>query len=94
MSAARRLVRALEASAIAAGCVVRATATEERPWSSATFVGARHAITVSGKPLAALAAWLSGLPDAGLSVPGHVVAELVIFRRDDGAEIEALTLEA
>ena len=53
MSAARRLVRALETSAAAAGCAVRVTAAEERPWSSATFVGARHSVLVQGGPEAA-----------------------------------------
>ena len=92
MSAARRLARALEASAVAAGCAIRVTAARERPWSSATFVGTRHAVTLAGGPDAAT--WLAGLAGAALSVPGHVVAELLVHAVEGGAEIDALTLEA
>ena len=86
MSAARRLARALEASAAAAGCVVRVTSVRERPWSSATFIGAQHALVVEG---AGAAEWLAGVSAAALDVPGHVVAELIV----EGHTIEGLLLE-
>ena len=92
MSAGRRLARALEASAAAAGCAVRVTTSAEQPWASATFVGARHALAVEGGPEAA--DWLAGLAGAVLRVPGHLVAELLIRTVEGGAEVDALTLEA
>lgn len=90
MSAGRRLARALEASARAAGCRVAVASLGERPWSSATFVGARHVLTVAGEPAAAMADWLAGLADAVPVVPGHLVADLTV----NGRAIEALVLVA
>ena len=42
----------------------------------------------------ALAGWLEGLARAELSLPGHVVAEVVVERCPAGVRIDALTLEA
>lgn len=92
MSAGRRLIRALEASAAAAGCPLTVTAATEQPWSSATFVGARHRLTIQAG--GGLTAWLDRLAAAPPALPGHVVAELVINRVVGGAQLEALTLEA
>jgi hypothetical protein len=90
VSAARRLARALEASARAAGCRLALSGAIERPWASATFVGAHHALEVDGAPTEALLAWLAALPETAIAVPGHVVADLVVR----GSRVEALVLEA
>lgn len=92
MSAGRRLVRALEASAATSGCAVRVTVARERPWSSATFVGSRHTVVVECGPKAA--DWLAGLAETVLGMHGHLVVELVVRRTPPGAEIDALTVEA
>jgi hypothetical protein len=51
------------------------------PWASATFIGARHAITLllegedSGVRAQALAAIL---PESDFAIPGHIVADLSV----------------
>jgi hypothetical protein len=88
------LQRTLAASAAAAGCPVRVAAAGEAPWSSATFVGARHAITLEAEPSAAWAAWVDDLARGSLTIAGHVVAEMKVERRTSGVAVEVLTLEA
>lgn len=93
------LSRVIEQSAGVAGCPVRVAANGRRRWASATFSGARHAMTISAIPTAQFDRWLGGLADADLSVRGHLVADLKIMavRRSAeqlSADIEVLTLEA
>ncbi|WP_374944872.1 hypothetical protein [Sphingomonas sp.] len=94
MSAGTKLARALLATAAAAGCAVRIVSATERSWASATFVGARHALSVEGVDSAALDGWLSALHDADLVLPGHMVADVSVERCDGGARVTALTLVA
>lgn len=66
-------------------------------WASVTFTGARH-IVHCRIPQADLAAFASGLDVAEFTLPGHIVADIVIERTervDDSAviEIQALTVE-
>lgn len=91
------LMRAIVASAAAAGCVVEIAAAEERPWASATFVGARHRLTVDAAPSRAFDAWLAGLSDTELVMRGLIAAELTVERRDrcgdrDRAAVTVLAL--
>ncbi len=90
MSAGRRLQRALEASAREAGCALRIAEASERPWSSVTFAGTRHAMVLEG----AGKTWLDGLSGEALIVPGHVVAEFAVERTGERVWINALTLES
>lgn len=90
MSGARRLARALEASARDWGCTVRVRCDGERPWSAATYVGARHELVAMGAPAERFASWLAGLGDH-LAVPGHVVAEITAT---PAGRIAALMLDA
>jgi hypothetical protein len=94
MSAGAKLARALIAMARASGCAVRTGATSERPWASATFTGACHAIAIEAQPSPALDAWLDSLPEAEFAVPGHVVADVAVSRGAAGTTIAALMLEA
>ncbi|MCT2399450.1 hypothetical protein [Novosphingobium mangrovi (ex Huang et al. 2023)] len=53
----------------------------ERPWSSATFSGARHSIVVAfeGKDSMTQAeAYAAALPDHEFSIPGQIVADAAI----------------
>lgn len=97
--AATLLERALVANATQAGCAVAIDAPPPKPWASATFAGARHPLTLSAAASPALDAWLAGLPEAELALPGHLVVELVVeaVRREGAAvtvKIEALTVES
>lgn len=56
-------------------------ATSSRPWASATFIGARHSITLRiGGPdhVERAEAFASNLPDAQFSIYGHIVADACI----------------
>ena len=92
------LVRGLEADSHRANCPVRAIESTWTRWASATFNGARHALCVEADDSPALERWLTALPQAGLAMRGHLLAELVvrgISRADRMATIalEALTVE-
>ena len=68
-----RLVRALSASATAAGCETPCfVAGTSRPWASATFVGEHHRLTLTLAPPPAARRWLAALADAELAMHGHV----------------------
>jgi hypothetical protein len=72
-----------------------------RPWASATFTGARHsfALLLSGPDAAEQASRLGEeVSEVEFTLPGHLVADIAIVRRNDEAdgaaiEIEALTIE-
>ncbi len=94
-----RLVAALLALA---GDDTSLDAASLRPWRSATFIGAQHRLTLrlSGPDaLARVDRLANGLPEAELSLPGHIVADLVvdaIRTLDDGIvliDLAALTIE-
>lgn len=72
------------------------------PWASATFIGARHDVTVvlAGEDAVARAASLADmLPDAEFTIRGHLVADLAIEARqeeEDGSaslRLSILTIE-
>ncbi|KQS02375.1 hypothetical protein ASG11_13160 [Sphingomonas sp. Leaf357] len=68
-------------------------------WASATFVGARHAMTWTALPSPALDEWLADLPDAEFDLRGHLLADIdvvAVTRTATSVEIEmeALTVEA
>ena len=96
--AATLLERALLADAARAGLAVGVVAATSRRWASATFIGARHLLTLEGSWDDAVTAWLTDLADADLPLRGHLVADLIVAavaRTDTGftAAIEALTVE-
>lgn len=85
-------------SAARAGCTASITASGWRRWASATFVGARHSITIQLLPEAAADAWLAGLSEAGFVLRGNLVADLkvaAVRRATDAlaADLEILTVE-
>jgi hypothetical protein len=56
-------------------------AHSERPWASATFAGARHAISLSfagAESVAAGERLLDLLPDHEFDIPGHLVADATV----------------
>ena len=96
----RMLIKALEARAGGAPQATVAAARSEA-WASATFRGARHMIglRLAGDGAHDRAARLAGEIDAiEFELPGHLVADITVVGREDGAEgialqIEALTVE-
>lgn len=53
----------------------------ERTWSSATFAGARHTITMAFAGIEAIAqgeAFLAALPDHEFTIPGQLVADAAV----------------
>ncbi len=73
-----------------------------RPWCSATFIGAQHRLTFAiGDPDARIRAdrLAAALPEAELSLPNHIVADLTVdgVRQDaDGTvliDLAVLTVE-
>ena len=73
-----------------------------RPWCSATFVGAQHRFTLRlmGEDAAHQAGLLTDmLPEAEMTLPGHIVADMVVDAVRPGEQgamlmdIAALTIE-
>ncbi|GAA0673483.1 hypothetical protein FHT00_001542 [Sphingomonas insulae] len=87
------IARALAASAARHGVAIALRHVAERPWSSATFTGARLTLALDldgGDP----AGWLAALPEEDLPVPGHLVADLVVVAASaDRATLEVLLLD-
>lgn len=93
------LIRTLYRDSVAKGCPVEIIASDWVRWASATFVGARHALTWTALPSPALEEWLAGLPEAEFDLRGHLLADLNVMAvtrtaTSVGIEIEALTVEA
>lgn len=91
------LMKAIDADARRAGCAVTLARAASTRWSSATFIGARHELTVEAIDSPALDAWLDALPEAELPVRAQLVADLVVrgVTREAGVArvaIEALTV--
>ena len=71
-------------------------------WQSLTFVGERHSLTlkiVGDEPHRLMQRLTGGIEDAEFAIPGHLVADIVLWgeprEEDDGAvslTIEALTI--
>jgi hypothetical protein len=89
-----RLVRDLVARTDGAARLID---VRSRPWSSATFNGARHRIRLAVP--APAADWLGEqLGSIEFAIPGHIVADIMLTRRRTAdplteVEIEALTIE-
>ena len=98
IDAATLLERALIGNAATAGVAIDIAAATATRWASATFVGARHRLTIAGSYGATAATWLGGLAEADLPLRGHLVADLVVTEQAhaDGrftAIVEVLTVE-
>lgn len=93
------LVRTLYRDSVAKSCPMKIVGSDCVRWASATFVGARHAMTWTALPSPALDTWLAELPEAEFDLRGHLLADIdvVAITRTAtcvGIEIEALTVEA
>ncbi|URW75509.1 hypothetical protein M9980_13410 [Sphingomonas donggukensis] len=96
--AAVLLERTLIADAARSAVMLEVTAGKATRWASATFVGARHALTLSAARDLNADTWIGELEDAELPVRGHLVADVQVVRivRADGrvvADVEVLTVE-
>ena len=101
-AAASGLLRALLARAGVERDRILLTKIHSTDWQSLTFVGERHAIglRIGGLDAAAIATRVpQGIEDAEFTIPGHIVADVLITSppRDDGdgsisVELEALTI--
>lgn len=92
------LTRALVADAARTGCAIAITDSDWVRWSSATFSGARHRLTLSGAAGAALDTFLDALPEHEFVLRGQIVADVTVaaVRQAEGVAtvtIEALTVE-
>jgi hypothetical protein len=101
--AASGLLRGLIARAGAPGDRILLTDARSIDWQSLTFVGERHEIElrICGPDADTVADRLCDrLPDAEFAIPGQILADIAVRRRqraDDGSallSIEALTIEA
>jgi len=91
----RRLVRALRVSASEAGIDVLLVSATEHPWASATYVGARHQVTLGIPANPARHRWLAGLAEAELPMHGHIALPPAILSTDDERVLlEVVTLES
>jgi hypothetical protein len=100
--AAAGLLRALLARASVHRDRILLTDFRSSDWQSLTFVGERHRIQfrITGLDSAHIARTLTdGLEDAEFSIPGQIVADIVLIREpqrgDDGSttvDLEALTI--
>lgn len=93
-----RLWRALERSAAASGCIITLAGHSTAPWRSVTFCGGQHTIHLVADAGDVLRRWAAGLAEDRLTVPGHLLADLVVseFNTLSGRShfsIEALTVE-
>lgn len=76
--ATARIVRALIASAEKVGATLDLKSAEMTAWSSATYSGGRHMMTLTGPSSDALDAWLGALPQADLRIPQHLIVDLSV----------------
>ena len=90
--AATLLERRLRIAAEAAGVAVTVGESDWTRWASATFVGARHRLTVSGNG-DGFARWVAGLAEAELPLRGHLVADVVVAGRRVEAGVTVVALE-
>lgn len=88
------LQRALSRSADQAGCPIEWVTSDWERWASATFVGARHRLTLTLAEGAASENWLAGLDEAEVELRGHLLADLVVTGAEHGGGHIAVTLEA
>lgn len=93
------VTRAIIQQAAAAGVTIAIDRADWRRWSSATFSGAQHRLTIGGVSVPELRAWMTTLADADFAIRDHLVADLVIAGMRDcagrlEANIEILTVEA
>ncbi len=91
--AATLLERRLRIAAEAAGVTLTIPQSDWTRWASATFVGAKHRLTLASGDTG-FAAWLAALGEAELPLRGHLVADVAVLGVAGGeAEVEVLTVE-
>lgn len=94
-AAGPRLIRALRRAAADAGLDPLLLEASERPWASATYVGARHLVTFGIPASHARYHWLAALAETDLPMRGHVALPPAILSADDERVLlEVVTLES
>ncbi|ATY34529.1 hypothetical protein CVN68_09415 [Sphingomonas psychrotolerans] len=63
-------------------------------WASATFTGARHALTLTASPGPMLDHWLVGLSEVEFALRGYLVADIHVTRMRREGELVTVTIEA
>ena len=87
-------LRVLRTNAASYSVAITAIVMESRAWASALFVGSRLAIDVKGDEGSVLDEWLTALPEAELTWPGHFVASVdIVERNGNRATIDLLIVE-
>lgn len=92
--AATQLERALLAAATEAGCPIAIATADWTRWASATFTGARHALTLIAPPSPMLDCWLVGLSEAEFALRGYLVADIHVTRMTREGEVVTIAIEA
>ncbi|TGX54101.1 hypothetical protein E5A73_08235 [Sphingomonas gei] len=92
--AATQLERALVAAAAAAGCPIAITTSDWTRWASATFTGARHALTLRAGASPMLDYWLVGLDEAEFALRGYLVADITVIHVTRHGTTVTIALEA
>lgn len=87
-----RLAKALIVDAMAARVDCTIAEHRSRPWASATFIGAQHAVTLVAPRSPGLGGWVAALPDAELPLIGHVVGSVAVDTIEDDGVAVTLTL--
>ncbi|MDT8759676.1 hypothetical protein MZO42_13300 [Sphingomonas psychrotolerans] len=92
--AATQLERTLLAAAASAGCPVAVGSSDWTRWASATFTGARHAMTLTAGASPMLDSWLVGLSEAEFRLRGYLVADIQVVRMTRDGDVVTVAIEA
>ncbi|PKP91515.1 MAG: hypothetical protein CVT77_11935 [Alphaproteobacteria bacterium HGW-Alphaproteobacteria-16] len=87
------LERALVRMAKRAGIDAAIAATDWTRWASATFTGGRHEIRLAAPSSPALSRWVAALEEAEFTLPGHLVADLVVRSARAAPGVSSYALE-
>lgn len=97
--AGKRLARAVCHELERLGLEARTDSVESRSWTSITFAGERHALSLEIEGTGAsgsIDAWLAGLEEREIDLPGHLLVDIAVVsdeRSGDGSRV-ALRLDA
>jgi len=91
-AASKALQQALIASASASGFAITISASDWYRWSTNTFDGAKHVLSLQAPNSSALSNWLRRLKE--LKIRGHLVADISVVNKRDREGRSDFNLEA